>query len=227
MSRIEQLISDMEAYIDDCKFQKFSSTKIIVDKEKLEDMLTELRMRTPDEIKKYQKIINSKEAIINEANEQADMMRKEAKAQADAILNQAQKHTAELISEHEVMQQAYDQANNLIDQSNAQAQMIVGRAEQNAYEIRTGAIEYTDEMLSRLQYIIEHSINDNKRHYEILINDLESMLAVVTNNRNELKGGSEQERVSEVEPTENSNSTELAVNTENAENISIEEENQQ
>ena len=95
MSRIEQLISDIEAYIENCKFQKFSATKIIVDKEQLEDMLTELRMRTPDEIKKYQKIMNNKEAILNEANEQADKMRKEAKAQADAILNQAQIHTAE------------------------------------------------------------------------------------------------------------------------------------
>lgn len=33
MSRIEQVISDIEAYLDDCKFQPFSNTKIIVDKE--------------------------------------------------------------------------------------------------------------------------------------------------------------------------------------------------
>lgn len=202
MSRIEQLISDIEAYIENCKFQKFSATKIIVDKEQLEDMLTELRMRTPDEIKKYQKIMNNKEAILNEANEQADKMRKEAKAQADAILNQAQIHTAELISEHEVMQQAYDQANQLIDSSRAQAQAIIDRAAQNAYSIRTGAIDYTDEMLSRLQYIIEHSIKDNKRHYETLINDLESMLAVVTNNRNELKSDNGEETVQTQEQTE-------------------------
>ena len=32
MSRIEQVISDIEAYLDDCKFQPFSNTKIIVDK---------------------------------------------------------------------------------------------------------------------------------------------------------------------------------------------------
>ena len=33
MSRIEQVISDIEAYLDDCKFQPFSTTKIIVDKD--------------------------------------------------------------------------------------------------------------------------------------------------------------------------------------------------
>ena len=63
MSRIEQVISDIEAYLDDCKFQPFSNTKIIVDKDQLEDMLAELRLKTPEEIKKYQKIINNKEAI--------------------------------------------------------------------------------------------------------------------------------------------------------------------
>lgn len=41
MSRIEQLISDIEAYIDNCKYQPFSNNKIIVDKDQLEDMLSE------------------------------------------------------------------------------------------------------------------------------------------------------------------------------------------
>ena len=50
MSRIEQLISDIEAYIENCKFQKFSATKIIVDKVQLEVLFTDLRMSPPDEI---------------------------------------------------------------------------------------------------------------------------------------------------------------------------------
>ena len=93
MSRIEQVISDIEAYLDDCKFQPFSNTKIIVDKDQLEDMLAELRLKTPEEIKKYQKIINNKEAILNDAKEQAD-----------AILDAAKVQTEELINEHEIMQ---------------------------------------------------------------------------------------------------------------------------
>ena len=48
MSRIEQLISDIEAYIDSCKYQAFSNSKIIVDKDQIEDMLSELRLKTPD-----------------------------------------------------------------------------------------------------------------------------------------------------------------------------------
>ena len=52
-SRIEQIISEIEEYVDSCKFQPLSNTKIIVNKEELEELLTELRMKTPDEIKRY------------------------------------------------------------------------------------------------------------------------------------------------------------------------------
>ena len=72
MSRIEQMISDIESYIDNCKFQPLSNTKIIVNKEQLEDMLNELRLKTPEEVKKYQKILNNKDAIIADAKEQAE-----------------------------------------------------------------------------------------------------------------------------------------------------------
>ena len=41
-SRIEQIIGDIEEYIDGCKMRAFSSTKIIVDKPQLEEFLSEL-----------------------------------------------------------------------------------------------------------------------------------------------------------------------------------------
>ena len=175
MSRIEQLISDIEAYIDNCKYQPFSNNKIIVDKDQLEDMLSELRLKTPDEIKKYQKILNNKDAIISDAKEQAE-----------SILNAAQIQTEELINEHEIMQRAYAQANQLIEQATAQAQRILDSATEDANNIRIGAVQYTDDMLGKLQYIIEHSIKDNKEKYTSLMTGLENVLTVFTNNRKEL-----------------------------------------
>lgn len=84
------------------------------------------------------------------------------------------------------MQRAYAQANQLIEQATAQAQSILDNATEDANSIRMGAVAYTDDMLSKLQYIIEHSIKDNKEKYNSLISDLENVLAVVNNNRNEL-----------------------------------------
>ena len=89
-SRIEQIIEEIEEYIDrDCKFQPLSQTKIIVNKEHMDELLRELRMKTPDEIKRYQKIIANRDAILADA-----------KAKADAMIEEAQVQTTELVSEH-------------------------------------------------------------------------------------------------------------------------------
>ena len=66
-SRIEQIIEEIEEYIDGCKYQALSSSKIIVNKDELEELLNELRSKTPEEIKRYQKIISNKEAILADA----------------------------------------------------------------------------------------------------------------------------------------------------------------
>ena len=141
-SRIEQIIEEIEEYIDrDCKFQPLSTTKIIVNKEHLDELLRELRMKTPDEIKRYQKIIANRDAILADA-----------KAKADAMIEEAQVQTTELVSEHEIMQQAYAQANEIVTAATAQAQQILDNATNDANQIRIGAIHYTDDLLSQAEH---------------------------------------------------------------------------
>ena len=48
-SRIEQIIDEIEDYIENCKYQPLSNTKIVVNKDELEDLLSELRRKTPDD----------------------------------------------------------------------------------------------------------------------------------------------------------------------------------
>lgn len=194
MSRIEQMICDIESYIDSCKFYGLSKNKIIVDRNEMEDMLKELRLKTPEEVKKYQKILNNKDAIIADAKEQAE-----------AILRTAQVQTEELVNEHEIMQRAYAQANELIETATAQAQQILDSATEEANDIRYGAMQYTDDMLAKLQFIIEHSIRDNKQKYESLLDGLEDVLSVVNNNRNELKGATQDSAEVAPEATEVNN----------------------
>ena len=68
-SRIEQIIEEIQDYIDDCKYSTFSSTKILVNKEEIDELLHELKSHTPEEIKRYQKIISNKEAIMDDAKQ--------------------------------------------------------------------------------------------------------------------------------------------------------------
>ena len=185
-SRIEQIISEIEEYIDGCKFQPLSNSKIIVNKEELEELLTELRMKTPDEIKRYQKIISNKDAILADAQ-----------AKAEEILAQAQIQTNELVSEHQIMQQAYAQANEVVSIATNQAQEILDKATEDADNIRTAAIEYTDNLLGNLENIVVHAIDTNKAKYDGLMSSLQNCYDIVKANRNELTPTEEEEEVSE------------------------------
>ncbi len=191
MSRIEQLIGEIEEYVDSCKFQPLSSTKIVVNKEELEELLVELRLGVPDEIKKYQKIISNQDAILNEAH-----------AQADAILAEATAQTNELVNEHEIMQKAYAEANRVVEEAQYQAQQIVDNAIADANGIRQGAINYTDDMLRSLQTIMSHSMEESQNRFQTFLTSMQNTYDIVTSNRNELSAGVSNEEEQETVPAE-------------------------
>ena len=174
-SRIEQLIDEIEEYIDSCKYQPLSSTKIIVNKEEIDELLRDLRMKTPDEIKRYQKIISNKEAILNDA-----------RAKAEALINEATVHTNELINEHEIMQQAYAQANEVVSMASQQAQEILDNATIEANNVRAAAMQYMDDMLAHLENIINASTQSARQGYENLIVSMNQYRDIIQSNRNEL-----------------------------------------
>lgn len=174
-SRIEQIISEIEDYIDSCRFQPLSKTNIVVNKDEIEELLTELRLKTPDEIKKYQKIIANRDAILMDAKQKAEAMLKDAAVQ-----------TNELVSEHEIMQQAYVQANEIVQKATQQAQAILDSATNDANNIRIGAMQYTDDILGNLQGIITHSMDNITDKYNAYMKSMQTSLDVVVANRNEL-----------------------------------------
>lgn len=181
-SRIEQIIDEIEEYIDNCKFQPLSSTKIIVNKEHMDELLRDLRMKTPEEIKRYQKIISNKEAILNDA-----------RAKAQALVDEATVHTTELVNEHEIMQQAYAQANEVVTMATQQAQEILDNAAYEANTVRTAAMQYMDDMLAHLENIINSSTQAATTNYNNLLNSMNQYRDIIQSNRNELHPAEELE----------------------------------
>ena len=142
----------------------------------MDELLRELRMKTPDEIKRYQKIIANKDAILADAQ-----------AKADSMLEQAQVHTNELVSEHEIMQQAYAQANEIVMAATEQAQQILDNATSDANDIRIGAIQYTNDLLANAENIIGHTLDSYTTKYDGLVSSLQECYETVHRNREELE----------------------------------------
>ena len=174
-NRIEQIIEEIEEYVDSCRYQPLSTTKIVVNKEEIEEMLRELRLKTPEEIKRVQKIISQKDAILERAQAEADEKVKAAQAKA-----------SELIQQHEIMQKAYAQANETINAANRQAQEILDSANQEANSIRLSALTYTDDMLASIGQVLSDTLGDAGEKYRMTVEALQSCLNVVNQNRAEL-----------------------------------------
>lgn len=175
-SKIEQLIEDIENYIDGCKFQALSGgSKIIVEKEVIDDYIRELRQKTPEEIRMCQKIMKNREQIL-----------KDAKKQADDLIQDATIQTNELINEHEIMQQAYAHANEVVKSATIQAQNILDTATLEANNMLESARQYTDQLLEAVETIISAAMESTNANYNSQINALNQYYETIIANRAEL-----------------------------------------
>ena len=174
-SKIEQQIDQIEDYIDSCRYQTFSKTNIIVDKDELDDLLEELRARTPEEIKHYQRIINNKDAILEDARRKAEEM-----------INEATVHTNELVNEHEIMQQAYAQANEIVRLATQQGQDILDKAISEANAYRSSAAQYMEDMLAQIEQSTVSARNNLTSIFSNFHAEMSDYIDTVHQNRAEL-----------------------------------------
>ncbi len=174
-SRIEELIDEIEAFIDNCKYQPLSNTKIIVNKEEIDELLRELRSKTPDEIKRYQKIISNKEAILNDARQKAQ-----------ELIDKTTAQTNQLVSQSQIMKDAYEQANSLVSEAARKAQEILSHATEEANQMKNAAVAYTDQLLKDVETVVNKAIDVTSQHNEIILNELTGYSEILRQNRSEL-----------------------------------------
>ena len=118
-SRIENAIDEIYEYVESCKPSKLYPNKVVVEKGELYDLLDELRLCAPEEIKRYQKIINNRDGILSEAQQRAEDM-----------LNQAQAETAQILDQNEIVQTAYQRAEEIMNQAADEARRIINEAQE-------------------------------------------------------------------------------------------------
>ena len=160
-NRIEQKIDDIFSFVESCKMQRLSTTKVIVPKDELYDLLDDLRRDVPEEIERCRKIMRQKNAIFEDAENKAA-----------AILSDAQEQYRALVEEHAIMQEAKQQAEITVQEANAQAEQIIANARGQAEEIGMGAISYTREILETAGKTIANaseSASNNARALEVAL----------------------------------------------------------
>ncbi|MBQ7706268.1 MAG: hypothetical protein IJT72_00640 [Lachnospiraceae bacterium] len=173
---VEEMIDQIEIFIENCKYQPLSQTKIVVHKEELESMLEELKLKLPSEIERCRKIMRNKEAILADA-----------RTRSDAIITESVNEANRLVDQHNITELANVRANEILEMARNQAQQIVDQASEEANEIRLGAMYYTKDKLSEMRDLYNRIHEVEKENYRTLIESLESDTYVFENNISEME----------------------------------------
>lgn len=103
--------------------------KTLVNKPDIMELLSELRLRLPEDLKQAKWVKEERTRIITEAHQEAANIVKETEDQV-----------AQMVNENEITKKAYEQANEIIES-----------AQKNAREVRLGAKQYVENVLSSLE----------------------------------------------------------------------------
>jgi F0F1-type ATP synthase membrane subunit b/b' len=109
--------------------------KTLVEKEDVIDVLKEIRLKIPDEIKQAKWVKEERQKILHEAQIEANNMLKEA-----------EEHILQKVSEHEICKEAQKKGEE-----------IVNDAQDMAKEMHESAKHYADQVLCRLEDILKEA----------------------------------------------------------------------
>ncbi len=195
-NKIEQDIDEIYEYIESCKMQRLSTTKVIVPKDELYDFLDDLRRDVPEEINRYQKILRQKDKILSKAEDRAA-----------EILADAQEQYKAMVEEQSILQEAYRQAEITVQQANEQAEQIIANAQAQAQEIGNGAIYYTKDLLAMAEKTIATAYESTINNSHALEVALQGHLNIIQQNMAELMPVPEQEQAEDMQYQEEAAAT--------------------
>lgn len=128
MEDVLSIIEELENVIESASGLPLTD-KVLVDKDELLEYIKQIRIELPEELKKAAYINDNRERILVEAQEEADIIVKEAE---DRILS--------LVDEDDITRKA-----------NYRAEEIIVKAKEDSVEIRLGSLEYADEVLEGIE----------------------------------------------------------------------------
>lgn len=129
---IMEVIDMMEEAIEKASSVPLTG-KVMVDKEELLDLIQEVRLLYPDELKEAKWVKEERQRILTEAE-----------TRAETIQKNAEETQAQLINEHEITKCAYEQANELVNE-----------AQQKSIEIKTDTDQYVDDVLNDVEHRLD------------------------------------------------------------------------
>ena len=129
------LLEALEDMLDKSRGIPFSS-KCIVNKEEILDIVKDIRLKLPEELKQAKWIKEERQRILVEAQNEAD-----------EIIKEAENRIISMIDEHEITKKAYEKKVEIIETANEMSR-----------EIKSGTEEYADGVLAGIGVALEDAL---------------------------------------------------------------------
>ena len=129
------LLETLEDLLEKSRNLPFSS-KSVIDKEEMLDLIKEIRLKLPDELKQAKWIKEERQRILVEAQNEAD-----------DIIKEAENRIISMIDEHEITKKAYEKKVEIIETANEMSR-----------EIKSGTEEYADGILAGIEVALEDAL---------------------------------------------------------------------
>lgn len=136
MEYIKGLLDEVEAVFEDASRVPIRRGRVVVDRSELLDLVDELQGSLPAELSEAEVVRRECRTILSEGEEEAGRIIKNARAQAE-----------DLVSEADVARRSRRRADEMID-----------RAENYAHQIVTGSEAYRDRIMGQLENWFQDSI---------------------------------------------------------------------
>ena len=131
--------------------------KTVINREEVMNILKDIRVTIPDEVKQAKWIKDERTKILNDAQQEADRIVRSAHSEANAVVAEAQDRVDKLVQKDEIMRLARVKGQELVDQ-----------AKLHAVEVKKGAYLYADEVLSKVEQSFEKQFEAVKRNRQEL-----------------------------------------------------------
>lgn len=184
---IEDMLNELEMFVDNCKFQPFSSTKIIVPKDEIMTIVQEVRVKLPNEVERCQKIMQNKDAILAEARSEAEQIVMSANEKVSALLEQHELVEQAREYAEQIIAEAQAKANEQLQTAESEAQSIVETARQESQAIQRGALEYTKDTLNQMEEWFHHTVIEGSKRYNEMLDHIEESMTMLQKNRQEVE----------------------------------------
>ncbi len=130
--RIEDILEDMDILLDEA--WKLPGAKGMVNIEKMRDLINDIRLNYPTEVKKAKEIVSDRASILAKA-----------KRDADNIVRRAEEQAKMLISKEEIVRQAQEKSADMITHAQHQSRQM----KQMANEFVCTLLDNTDDVLTQ------------------------------------------------------------------------------